>query len=122
MVCMVVTAIIVSISSILLFEELVSSPAFLELLETDYVGSSDATQIFSSLQWLDNTLLFSAIGGIATSILLFFSLYVPYKRITSGELRTVLPSHLKRCSNCGRVLRSDYAMCPYCAKKFESYI
>jgi len=32
------------------------------------------------------------------------------------------PTHERRCPNCGRNIPFDANICPYCAKKFESYL
>jgi len=58
---------------------------------------------------------------IVPNILLLIAIYIPYKRISSGELQTVLPNHLKRCNSCGRVTQKEYRLCPYCGKTFDNY-
>jgi hypothetical protein len=118
---MIVTAIAVAISTIMFYEEFINSAVFQELIDSDsYSSSTSSTQVFSSLQYLGNTLIIGAIGGVVSNILIFIALYIPYNRIKSGELVPSLSTHLKRCSNCGREAQPGYTICAYCGNKFES--
>ena len=62
-----------------------------------------------------------------SNLLLVIALYIPYKRITSGELVPVIPTTKssepdRRCPNCGQGIPFDAKICPYCSKRFEDYL
>ena len=128
---MVATAIIVSVSSIIYFNEFISSGAFEDLISSDSFSSSSAySQLLTSSQWIGTTAIFNIIGNIVGSTLLLVALYIPYERITSGELVSIQPvtvttaqsSHRRECPNCGRTIPFDANTCPYCGKQFKSYL
>lgn len=83
---MIVTAIAVAISSKLIFENMINSPAFEELLNTTSYSSASYMQLYSSFPWVGTTAIVSLIGNTISNVLLIIALYIPYKRITSGEL------------------------------------
>jgi uncharacterized membrane protein YozB (DUF420 family) len=59
--------------------------------------------------------------GIFGQTLFLFAFFIAYKRIKNGELVPALPSHLKRCMNCGRVVQSDHIICAYCGYQFNNF-
>lgn len=68
--------------------------------------------------------------GILSSIpglLYIYALYIPYKRIKEKDLIPTQISvdqqanHQRYCTNCGRAIPFDANICPYCAKRFETY-
>jgi len=129
--CTVITSIVVSYNSMMLFEEMISSGAFNSFNDMSTFGSSTSSQLLSNYQWIGSTAIYSLIGGSVTNILLFFALFIPYKRITSGELVPIQqPSSSfkgtefrdRKCPNCGRPIPFDANNCPYCGKKFESFV
>jgi len=121
-VCMIVTAVLVSISLFLFFEDFINSANFEELMGSS--SSSSYSQLFSSSSWIGNIGIISLVGGSISNILLFIALYIPYKRITSGELapvKTAYQNSIKSsryCPNCGRLIPEDAETCPYCGRKF----
>jgi hypothetical protein len=129
---MVITACAVAISSRLIFGEWLSSVNFEDLLNASSLDPSSYSQLISSSSWIGITGILSLIGNTISNGLLAFALYIPYKRITSGELVPVSPVvdssyHAtgrkdRICPNCGRVIPFDANTCPYCGKKFESYL
>jgi len=126
----IITAIVVSISSYIIFEEMINSGNFNDLITSGTSGSSSASQLLSSYSWIGTTALFSLLGGIITGLLLLYALYIPYQRIKEGELVPVSQlsdSFLgegsdRRCPNCGRDIPFDANACPYCGKRFESFV
>ena len=124
---MIVTAIAVAISSKLIFENMINSAAFEELLNTSSYSSSAYLQLYSSFSWVGTTAIVSLIGNTITNVLLIIALYIPYKRITSGELISISTSTKtaesdRICPNCGKAIPFDANICPYCSKKFEEYL
>ncbi|UCF11905.1 MAG: zinc ribbon domain-containing protein [Thermoplasmatales archaeon] len=124
---MIVTAIAVAISSKLVFENMINSPAFEELLNTSSYSSSAYMQLYSSFPWVGTTAIVSLVGNALSNVLLIIALYIPYKRITSGELvpisiatKSAEPDRI--CPNCGKAIPFDANICPYCSKKFETYL
>jgi len=84
----------------------------------DYSTSNQLEDLVEKLQQdLSSVGIFSSIGNI----LFLIAYIIPYKRIKSGELVPALPSHLKRCQNCGRIVQKDYKICPYCGKEIEAH-
>jgi hypothetical protein len=65
--------------------------------------------------------------GVIPSLLYIYALYIPYKRIKDKDLIPTQISvdqptnHQRYCTNCGRAIPFDANICPYCAKRFESY-
>ncbi len=59
--------------------------------------------------------------GIFGQMLFLFAFFIAYKRIKNGELVSALPSHLKRCMDCGRVVQSDHVVCAYCGYQFNEF-
>jgi len=113
---MIIVAIAVAISSFLFFTEFSNS-----ILAEDLADTQTTSQLLSSMQYLGDTLTISVIGGIIQSSLLFVAIYIPYKRIDSGELTPVLPHNMKICKNCGREAGSEYVICAYCGHRFDSF-
>ncbi len=87
------------------------------MLNSGDYSSSVASQALAQISNISK----AGILNIVSGILFIIATYIPYRRITSGELVPVLPSHLKRCHNCGRVVRKDYKICPYCGKEIEAH-
>lgn len=119
---MIVVAIAVAISTMMFFEEIINSALYQDITSSGTISSASSSDVSSSLQYLGGTLMVSVSGAIISNLLIFIALYIPYKRITSGELVQVLPAlptHLKRCMGCGRVGPSDSFVCAYCGKRFE---
>ena len=124
---MIITATIVAISSMLVFEDLIGSGGFEKLLNSSSFNSSSYTQLSSSFPWIGTTAIFSLIGNTISNVLLIIALYIPYKRITSGELIPISTSTKaaesdRICPNCGKAIPFDANICPYCSKKFEEYL
>jgi len=129
--CMIAIAILTSLSSFILFNEWINAGYFENILNNGSASASHYSQLFSSSQWLGTTGIISLVGLLIQNTLYFFSLYIPYRRITSGELVPV-PSTSdifhklgnadtgRRCTNCGRAIPFDAHVCPYCGRKFES--
>lgn len=68
--------------------------------------------------------------GIISNILWLIAIYIPYKRIISGDL---VPQPLESrdkpdsipervCPNCNQSIPNDANHCPYCGKSFENYM
>ena len=82
----------------------------------------------SSFSYLSNISIYSTIGVIS-SFFWLIALYIPYKRISTGELipNTIQlfdskgPVSQRHCPNCGRVIPEDAKICPYCGKHFGTY-
>jgi hypothetical protein len=129
---MIAIAIITSISSYYLFTDWVASGYF-ENLSGGSGGSSSYSQLVSSSQWIGTTGIISLIGMLIQNMLFFFALYIPYRRISSGDLvpvESTLFSSItdsssthqqRRCPNCGRGIPFDALVCPYCGKKYDSF-
>jgi hypothetical protein len=129
---MIAIAIITSISSYYLFTDWVATGYF-ENLSGGSGGSSSYSQLVSSSQWIGTTGVISLIGMLIQNMLFFFALYIPYQRISSGDLvpvESTLFSSItdsssthqqRRCPNCGRGIPFDALVCPYCGKKYDSF-
>ena len=107
-----VVAIVVAIYNHAVFTEMMR-----DLLASNTVDSSTVSQATSQLSNMSKAAIFSSISAI----LFIWAAYIPYKRIKTGELKPVLPKHLKRCMNCGRVTPSDSVVCAYCGSKIIDY-
>ena len=107
-----VVAIVVAIYNHAVFTEMMR-----DLLASNTVDSSTVSQATSQLSNMSKAAIFSSISAI----LFIWAAYIPYKRIKTGELKPVLPKHLKRCMNCGRVTPSDSVVCAYCGSKIINY-
>ena len=60
--------------------------------------------------------------GIIPNVFYLIAIYIPYKRIKSGELKPKTDSknlYSKYCNNCGRPVPADSIVCAYCGKKFD---
>lgn len=108
----VVVAIIVAIYSHAIFTKMIK-----DLLTSGTVDSSTVSQAISQLSNMSK----AAIFGSISAMLFIWAAYIPYKRIKTGELKPVLPKHLKRCMNCGRVIPADSIVCAYCGNKISNY-
>ncbi|GAI77546.1 unnamed protein product [marine sediment metagenome] len=90
-------------------------------------GSISSTSSYSSLSFIQNT---GGIGilGVIPNLLFLYAFYIPYKRIKDGELIPQVSSSVNStapgriCPNCSRSIPMDANTCPYCGKKFESYL
>jgi len=125
--CIVITSIVVAASSMIAYDNFVNSDAFEELLNSDTYDFSSYSQLTSNYQWMGTTGIFSLIGNMISNVLILIALYIPYKRITSGELVPVSAATKsgepdRRCPNCGRPIPFDANICPYCSKKFDDYL
>jgi len=102
-----------------------------ELFENaaDAGGATQISQSLSNYMWVGLTGLITLIGTLVSSSLLIMALYLPYKRITSGELVPAIQeatissnaSHDRLCPNCQRQIPFDAEICPYCGKHFQMY-
>jgi len=128
-VCMIAVAVVTSISSFFLLNDWVNAGYFENIFNTSSGSASPYSHLLSSSQWLGTTGIISVIGLLIQNTLYFFSLYIPYQRIASGDLVPVpSPSDIflktggvdtgRRCTNCGRAIPFDANVCPYCGKKF----
>lgn len=127
LICLIVTSIVVGITSISTFENYINSEAFEDLINSGSSGTSSYSQLLSSYQWIGSSAIFSLIGNAISNVLLFIALYIPYKRITSGELVPVATVTQagepdRRCPNCGQAIPFDANICPYCSKRFDDYL
>jgi hypothetical protein len=130
---MIAIAIITSISSYFLFTDWVAAGYFESLSGVGSANTSQYSQLFSSSQWIGTTGIISLIGLLIQNMLFFFALYIPYQRISSGDLvpveSTLFSSvtdsssthQQRRCPSCGRGIPFDALVCPYCGKKYDSF-
>jgi hypothetical protein len=86
------------------------------LNQTTSLSSTMYSQLLSSTPWTGTTGILLLVCQLLQSILLFVALYIPYKRITTGELSPMQPSAeiQRRCPTCGRVVPNDAMNCPAC--------
>jgi hypothetical protein len=84
--------------------------------QTSTSASSVYSQLLSSSPWTGSIGIILVICQLVQNILLFIALYIPYQRISRGELQAVLPmtSAQKQCPTCGRDIPHDAINCPYC--------
>jgi MFS family permease len=91
------------------------------------VLGSISTENYSPMSFNQNFGLISLLGVIPT-IFYIFAFYIPYNRIKTGELKPqivtlVQPSASDRiCPNCNREIPNDANLCPFCGKRFETYL
>ena len=114
----IITSIIISLNIGSAFEETIGSIDFETASQQDI---SEVTTEFSQ------KISISGIYGVANGVLMLIALIIPYKRITSGELipisTSTKPAESDRiCPNCGKAIPFDANICPYCSKKFETYL
>jgi hypothetical protein len=83
--------------------------------DRSYASISELEKLTEQLQ--QDLSKISAVGIIG-NLLYLVAFIIPYNRIRTGDLVPVLPSHLKRCNNCGRVLQKDFVICPYCCQRY----
>jgi len=96
---------------------------------SDGTSSSDVSQYLSNYMWVGVTGLITLVGTLLSNGLLLGALYIPYKRIKSGELVPTLQestvttgtSHDRICPNCQKAIPFDAEICPYCGKHFQMY-
>ena len=86
---------------------------FIGLEDINFYSSFDSSSLLTGT---------TRLGGLSLigNVLLIIAVYIPYKRIKTGELRPVLPNNQKRCMNCGRVAANDSIICPYCGNRFNN--
>ncbi len=90
---------------------------------TDMTGAEGYQNMWGSISDLSSLSILGVIG----SVLYLVALYIPYKRIASGELVSIQSeSGMSRsdriCPNCKRKIPFDAATCPYCGKQFQNYL
>jgi len=122
----IITSIIMTINIIPIYEETIGSiySHFGEITSSDITSlTSEFTQKISS----------AGIYGVINSVLILIAIYIPYRRIASGELapvstvtdlfsmQKISENTKRRCPDCGRIIPMDSNTCPYCGKKFEIY-
>lgn len=94
---------------------------------TRLIEAYSSENVLSSFSYLSNVSMYSSLGVIG-SFFWLIAVYIPYKRIKTGEL---VPKKInvfersesisqRRCLNCGRVIPEDAKICPYCGKRFEN--
>lgn len=88
-------------------------------------GDITSSNIFSSISSVTKTAVF----GVISSVLYLIAIYIPYNRITSGELVPLSPTTAagssapsRICPNCGQAIPFDANICPYCSKRFDDYL
>ena len=121
---MVITSIVVAINSMSVLNNLIGSGVLDKLAQS---SSSSYSQLFSNYTWIGSTAIISLVGNSVTYILFVLALFIPYKRIKSGEFVPIRhvsegTESIRRCPNCGRAIPFDARVCPYCAKRFEEYV
>jgi len=127
-ICLVATTIVAGVFSYMAFNDYLLSEGFEELMNSSSGTSSSITQLASYIQWVGPSAIISLIGAMVSNALLLFALYIPYKRITSGELVPLSPTTAgssasdRRCPNCGQSIPFDANICPYCSKRFDDYL
>lgn len=94
-----------------------------------FFGSAFDPDISSTMSFVARTSRISILSLIH-GVLLLIAAYIPYNRITSGELipkkielfeqQSSTPERV--CPNCGRKIPTDAVNCPYCGKNFETFL
>ncbi len=100
------------------FEDSFGSIDYENLEPTEY---SEITSEFSQ------KISTSGFYGLINGALMIIALYIPYQRISSGELvpesdKSKIKEADRICPNCGKEIPIDANTCPYCSKKFENYL
>jgi len=126
-ICLVATAVIVSVFTYNALNEYLFSQGFEDMINANADSSNSFTQLIGYTQWMGPTAIIGFIGTIVSSLLLLFALYIPYKRINSGELVPIQPDNQstttnRHCPNCGQAIPFDANICPYCSKRFDDYL
>ena len=92
----------------------------------DFVNN-DPSEINALTNQISQKISSLGIYSIFTNILMLIVLFIPYQRISSGELiakysanQTSKPD--RRCPNCGQAIPFDANICPYCSKRFDEYL
>ena len=116
----IITSIILTITIIPFFEE------FLNSIYSNF-GEMSSTEMTSLTTEFQQKISSSGIYGVINNILLLIAIYIPYRRIASGELvpvslETKSVESDRRCPNCSRSIPMDAQLCPYCGKRFETYL
>ncbi len=127
LIVMIVVSAITGFLSIATFNDYFNSEAFNDVINSGTSSSTSYSQYLSSYQWIGPSAIISLIGNFISGILMFMALYIPYQRITSGELvpittATKSSESERRCPNCGQAIPFDANICPYCSKRFEDYL
>ena len=121
------TAFVVSILISVLIAFLSSSAIEGMVEETSVI---EYQEDFASIISFTSSVTQYSLLGLISSLLWTIAIYLPYKRIKNGELipqsvqmGTSSSSVQERvCPNCGKTIPTDANNCPYCGKKFKSYL
>lgn len=115
----------VIIAVLISFLSMGSINQLLENIPTD--GSS--MEAFTAFSFTSTITQYSMLGVISNAFWAI-AIYLPYKRIKTGELKpkSTKPLASKQelaervCPNCNKTIPNDALHCPYCGKQFESYL
>jgi hypothetical protein len=113
---MIITAAVTVIGTTRMIDDWMSQGT-LDPLFNQSASSSSYSQLLSSTPWTGSTGIVLLLSQLLQSLLLFSALYIPFRRINTGEITPNLPSATamqKRCPTCGRVIPHDANNCPYC--------
>jgi len=109
-----------------IFISLYSIGQFGEIFGPVYSTDTSSSSVMSATASVGKVAIFNLINGV----LLLFAVYIPYRRIISGELVPASINPLGQsssapdrvCPNCNRSIPMDANTCPYCGKQFDSYL
>jgi hypothetical protein len=119
-------AIIVSVISYLFIAINISS-TFDETIGTFNFENASSEEILAATTELTEKISGTSIFSVINGVLILIALYIPYRRITSGELVPVVTDIKsgepdRKCPNCSRTIPFDAKICPYCSKRFEDFL
>ena len=121
-ICSIITTIFIGFVTVGVFGDI-----FGEIYSGTSTSSPDLSTVMSSISGLTRVSIFSNISGF----LWLIAVYIPYRRIDSGELipqpaKPLFDSSSTRseriCPNCNKDIPMDANNCPYCGKQFETYL
>jgi hypothetical protein len=118
----IVFSVIISLYMIIFFDDIIGTDIIQQALNSESTTSTSFSSFITIFQGIGDILIISIIGGTITNIFYIISIYIPYKRIKTGDLLPELPSHLKRCANCGKASPADSLVCAYCGKSFNNFV
>lgn len=114
-------SVINSLYLFIFFDDIISSDIFQQLIGSESTSSAYFSSFINLFQGIGDLLIIGIIGTTFTNIFYIIAIYIPYKRIKTGELKPALPIHLKRCNNCGKATPADSIVCAYCGNRFNGF-